>query len=407
MKAEKITMKATACRNIEEFKEGTEYRVLFSDIPDYAKKEWLEEAERICLDAEKRSPMLEMQAVLMPNGNMHDIIIQYYFDDYIEFSLKSEDKEVMCILFRKFCISHGDEYPDAYDPKKDTILGDAEWQALADQRLRAITEKPSPFGSLLVDGFIVGESIRELLKDERMWKAGYLLEHMSIGCTVSGNELHWKLVSVKPRRLICTDLRFDGVLKEEIQNVIGRQFGIDGTSWSLDIPHKKELDKTIFSNPQPGEVCNYSDINAEEWNYFVPVIEMLTTPSEIYFGSMFTFSDLPITLPTTVIPSMKGHIKLDFNNRYLEPWTIHWLAVDDCFISDRPLIYTNKENLVDVLDMKVNLFGVDHVIKQASDAVYQKAKSMYYLRFRENESFENYGKETGICFRPVLVPITN
>ena len=63
MKLLEITFKSTACRHDEELikkwdslhcgssiTEGTLYRVLFTDLPEYLKEQWMNYAEGICTD---------------------------------------------------------------------------------------------------------------------------------------------------------------------------------------------------------------------------------------------------------------------------------------------------------------------------------------------------------------------
>ena len=127
MKAERITMKSTSCRECEKFKDGTMFRVVFSDIPDYVKDTWLAHADGICNDEENQNPKLEMEAVLMQNGDLHNIEIEYYFDGYVAIELEQVDKGIMCDLFKEICIKNGDMYPDAYKPETGSSLGDCEW----------------------------------------------------------------------------------------------------------------------------------------------------------------------------------------------------------------------------------------------------------------------------------------
>lgn len=134
MKAEKITMKSTICRESSEFRNGTLFRVLFSGIPDYIKAVWRENAEGICSNTELENPMLEMEAVLMPNGDLHDIEIKYYFDDYVEFELEPADEDEMCDKFIEICKAEGAKYPDAYNSKTRELMGDGEWQIMEDKR---------------------------------------------------------------------------------------------------------------------------------------------------------------------------------------------------------------------------------------------------------------------------------
>ena len=130
MKPIKITWKSTyAGYVIDSYKGGTEYRVLFRDVPYYIEKEWREFADGICPDGEE--PGLEIQLVLMPNGDMHNIEVKYYFDDYEYFELKPDDEEKALEEFKKFVKENDNGLPDAYNPKTDELVGELEWEQLA------------------------------------------------------------------------------------------------------------------------------------------------------------------------------------------------------------------------------------------------------------------------------------
>lgn len=132
MKSLEITWKSTLCSyEEEEYKGGTEYRVLFEDVPEYIKEQWIEFAEGICSDEEMNNPKLEMQAVLMPNGDICNMEIKYYFDDYEYFDLDEDDEEEMCKLFTQFIRENDNNLPDAYNPETDELLGDVDWYSLA------------------------------------------------------------------------------------------------------------------------------------------------------------------------------------------------------------------------------------------------------------------------------------
>lgn len=158
MKAVQITWKSTICRKSNEFKDATEYRVLFTDIPEYAKKQWLEIAKDVCPDAELTNPMLEMYAVLHPNGDMSDIRIAYYFDDYVDFELTDEDEEQMCSLFTEICNSEGSKLPDAYNAETDELLSEWGWKSLVDDF----------YGSLVSDPSNVSDETETVLPEQRL-----------------------------------------------------------------------------------------------------------------------------------------------------------------------------------------------------------------------------------------------
>ena len=90
MKPVEITWKSTSCREYG-YKGATEYRVLFEDIPDYIKDEWLEYAKGIGFnDEEIKNPRLEMELKLYENGDVEFNEFKYYFDDYVSFRLHDE-----------------------------------------------------------------------------------------------------------------------------------------------------------------------------------------------------------------------------------------------------------------------------------------------------------------------------
>lgn len=130
MKAIDITLKSTECRNYPEYHDGITYRVLLSDIPEYVKEEWMKEADGICTDKELENPLLEMEAVLLPDGKVVDTEFKYYFDDYVEFELNDEDVKEACELFTTFCKENGSKYPDAYNKETGETIGDGEWEEL-------------------------------------------------------------------------------------------------------------------------------------------------------------------------------------------------------------------------------------------------------------------------------------
>lgn len=129
MKPIKITWKSTYCGYIvNDFKGGTEYRVRFEDIPDYIKKEWMEYADGVCSDDEINNPMVEIQAILMPNGDIRNIEVKYFFDDYEYFELTPDDKEEALTQFVDFIKANDYNLPDAYNAEEDSLMGDGEWE---------------------------------------------------------------------------------------------------------------------------------------------------------------------------------------------------------------------------------------------------------------------------------------
>lgn len=141
MKLLEMTFKSTACRHDEELikklddlhcgasiKECTLYRVLFTDLPEYLKEQWLNHARGICVE----KPGIELEAILIPDGGVYDYEFKYYFDEYVTFDVKEEDVHTMCDMFTAFCLEHGNEYPDAYNELKGCNLGDADWIELRD-----------------------------------------------------------------------------------------------------------------------------------------------------------------------------------------------------------------------------------------------------------------------------------
>lgn len=145
MKLSEMTFKSTACRHDEELikewdklhcgssiTEGTLYRVLFTDLPEYLKEQWMNYARDMCGDSETGNPAIELEAIFIPDGDMCNYEFKYYFDEYVTFDVKEEDAHIMCDMFTAFCLEHGDEYPDAYDEPTGRDLGDIEWIELRD-----------------------------------------------------------------------------------------------------------------------------------------------------------------------------------------------------------------------------------------------------------------------------------
>lgn len=145
MKLLEMTFKSTACRHDEKLikewdklhcgssvKEGTLYRVLFTDLPEYLKEQWMKYGEDICTDREMREPCIELEAILIPDEDMCDYEFKYYFDEYVTFDVNEEDAHTMCDMFTAFCLEHGDEYPDAYNESTGFDIGDGDWMELRD-----------------------------------------------------------------------------------------------------------------------------------------------------------------------------------------------------------------------------------------------------------------------------------
>ena len=145
MRLLEMTFKSTACRHDEELikewdklhcgssvKEGTLYRVLFTDLPEYLKEQWMNYAEGICTHSEMRKPCIELEAIFIPDGDMCNYEFKYYFDEYVTFDVKEEDAHTMCDMFTAFCLEHGDEYPDAYIESTGFDMGNGDWIELRD-----------------------------------------------------------------------------------------------------------------------------------------------------------------------------------------------------------------------------------------------------------------------------------
>lgn len=128
MKAEEITFKSTDGNGTNG---NVRYRVLFSDIPEYAAEAWAKLAEGICPDEEH--PALEMEAVITPDNQLEDIEVKYYFDDYEEFELEDSDLETMKDEFKKIIEKEGAKLPDAYNYETGLLMGDGEWTDLAER----------------------------------------------------------------------------------------------------------------------------------------------------------------------------------------------------------------------------------------------------------------------------------
>lgn len=136
MKAEEITFKSTDGNGTNE---NVRYRVLFSDIPEYAAEAWAKLAEGICPDEER--PALEMEAVVTPDNQLEDIEVKYYFDDYVEFDLEDSDLETMKDEFKKIIGKEGAKLPDAYNYETGFLMGDGEWRDLAERIIQERIEE--------------------------------------------------------------------------------------------------------------------------------------------------------------------------------------------------------------------------------------------------------------------------
>lgn len=117
---------------------GFEYRVMFEDIPEYAKKKWRELGQGICSDEELEHPKLEMQATLYEDG-IEDISFMYYFDEYEAFGLSGQDKLAAIISFIDFVRRKDNGLPDAYNPETGECLGDGEWTELRDKHYQIVS----------------------------------------------------------------------------------------------------------------------------------------------------------------------------------------------------------------------------------------------------------------------------
>ena len=127
MKPVEITWKSTLCREYG-YKGATEYRVLFEDIPDYIKDEWLEYAKGIGFsDEEIKNPRLEMELKLYENGDVEFNEFKYYFDDYVSFRLHDEDEDRAIDVVAEFIKKHDKGLPDAYNKETDELMGDGDW----------------------------------------------------------------------------------------------------------------------------------------------------------------------------------------------------------------------------------------------------------------------------------------
>lgn len=150
MKASEISFKSTECQCVDMYKDAVMYRVLITDIPDYLCKEWLGYAEGICVENE--SPAVEMEAILLPNGELDGIEVKYYFDDYVEFDVEDRDLEEMQSLFKKLCESEGAKFPDAYDAESGELMGDGDWEDLV-TALGLYSDHPLSVGSIVFYAF--------------------------------------------------------------------------------------------------------------------------------------------------------------------------------------------------------------------------------------------------------------
>lgn len=131
MKPIKITCKNSFPRYING--KGVEYRVMFSDIPEYIKKQWMQYAKGICPKEEMKNPQIEMKAILHKDKTLENVEVRYYFDNYQSFSLNENDYKEICKLFIEFVMKNRKGLPDAYDPRTDELMGDGEWLQKAEE----------------------------------------------------------------------------------------------------------------------------------------------------------------------------------------------------------------------------------------------------------------------------------
>ena len=128
MKAAYITWKSSLPKYL--FKKGLEYRVMFEDIPNYVKKQWMKYADWLVGEEEKANPKFEMNAILNDDNSLENVYFQYYFDDYEYFDLKKKDEEECCKQFIEFVRENGEKLPDAYNPEIDELMGEVDWEIL-------------------------------------------------------------------------------------------------------------------------------------------------------------------------------------------------------------------------------------------------------------------------------------
>ena len=128
MKPIEITWKSSLPKY--EFGEGIEYKVMFEDIPEYIKEEWLEYADGICVESEMENPRIEMRAILNDDDSLENVHFEYYFDEYEYFELTEEDETEISKLFIDFIRKNDISLPDAYDPETEELMGEVDWEEL-------------------------------------------------------------------------------------------------------------------------------------------------------------------------------------------------------------------------------------------------------------------------------------
>lgn len=134
MKPIKLLMKSSQCRNIPGYEDSMLYSVLCTDLPDYLKDQWYQANEMngdVCTDKKKLQPCVIVTAILLPNMQVDNISVHYYFNEDKSFSLSRKDRQQLEESIQEYCIENGWFYPDAYNPITKELLSKEDWEAAA------------------------------------------------------------------------------------------------------------------------------------------------------------------------------------------------------------------------------------------------------------------------------------
>lgn len=267
-------------------------------------------------------------------------------------------------------------------------------------------------GSIAIGGFPVGSPIVELLTDERMWKAEYLLELLSVQDTIEKHELRWKPVGEAngKRRYLCTNFYLDNVTNScNVNALIEKEFIVDNVRCRFDVPTKKELKGTPYENAAAGVICNLDEFGiVSEWSKFIPVLE-INLPRIIQKGVLtleIGGKVMPVLSPTS--PNewiiFCGHSAIDFKDyKFDSDYKIQWLPVDDWYIADRTLLCSTEERITAMMHGSVTIDGIQYELQKPSEEMFKKAAATWGKHFCDgkNEVYKSFAEAILI---PALVP---
>lgn len=267
-------------------------------------------------------------------------------------------------------------------------------------------------GSIAIGGFPVGDPIAELLTDERMWKAEYLFDMLSIQDTIEKHELRWKFIDEANgiKRYLCTNFYLDNVTSScNIIAMTEKEFIVDNVRCRLDVPTKKELKGTPYENAAKGVICNYNEFGiVNEWSKFIPVLE-IDLPRVIQKGVLTLEIGgklMPVLSPSS--PNewiiFNGRSTIDFKDSKFDPdYKIQWLPVDDWYIADRVLLSSTEEKITAAMHGTVTIDGIQYTLQKPSEEMLKKAATEWGKQFCDGKN-EVYKSFAEVVLIPALVP---